>query len=68
MRIIYLLCRVLQQKSLDILNAMDLISTTKALLWTLRDAKFDLLFAHVQMFAHNMRLTYHIWILCIKKL
>jgi hypothetical protein len=48
MRIIYLLCRVLQQKSLDILNAMDLISTTKALLWTLRDAKFDLLFAHVQ--------------------
>jgi hypothetical protein len=52
MRIIYLLCRVLQQKSLDILNAMDLISTTKALLWTLRDVKFDLLFAHVQMFAH----------------
>jgi hypothetical protein len=30
--IIYLLCRVLQQKSLDILNAIDLISTTKALL------------------------------------
>jgi hypothetical protein len=49
MRIIYLLCRVLQQKSLDILNAMDLISTTKALLWTLRDVKFDLLIAHVQL-------------------
>jgi hypothetical protein len=30
--IIDLFCRALQQKSLDILNAMDLISTTKALL------------------------------------
>jgi hypothetical protein len=38
----------LQQKSLDILNAMDLISTTKALLRTLRDARFDLLLTHVQ--------------------
>ena len=30
--IIDLLCRALQQKSLDILNVMDLVSTTKALL------------------------------------
>ncbi|XP_061962456.1 uncharacterized protein LOC133682945 [Populus nigra] len=36
------------QKSLDILSAMDLVSTTKALLQTLRDAKFDLLLANVQ--------------------
>ncbi|XP_052309181.1 uncharacterized protein LOC18099599 [Populus trichocarpa] len=36
------------QKSLDILNAMDLVSTTKALLQTLRDARFDLLLANVQ--------------------
>ncbi|XP_052310914.1 uncharacterized protein LOC112327991 [Populus trichocarpa] len=36
------------QKSLDILNAMDLVSTTKALLQTLRDAIFDLLLANVQ--------------------
>eukprot|EP00258_Populus_trichocarpa_P037857 XP_024453876.1 zinc finger MYM-type protein 1 [Populus trichocarpa] len=36
------------QKSLDILNAMDLVSTTKALLQTLRDAGFDLLLANVQ--------------------
>ncbi|XP_034897677.1 uncharacterized protein [Populus alba] len=43
-----LLCRALQQKSLDILNAMDLVSTTKALLQTLRDAKFDLLLENVQ--------------------
>eukprot|EP00258_Populus_trichocarpa_P022501 XP_024438520.1 zinc finger MYM-type protein 1 [Populus trichocarpa] len=43
-----LLCRALQQKSLDILNAMDLVSTTKALLQTLRDAGFDLLLANVQ--------------------
>ena len=35
-------------KSIDILNAMDLVSTTKALLQTLRDAGFDLLFANVQ--------------------
>ncbi|XP_061948260.1 uncharacterized protein LOC133671506 [Populus nigra] len=38
------------QKSLDILNAMDLVSTTKALLQTLRDAGFDLLLANVQFF------------------
>jgi len=47
-RITNLLCRVLQQKSLDILNAMDLVSTTKALLRTLRDAEFDFLVANVQ--------------------
>jgi hypothetical protein len=43
-----LLCRVLQQKSLNILNAMDLVSTIKALLRTLRDVGFDLLLANVQ--------------------
>eukprot|EP00258_Populus_trichocarpa_P041583 XP_024457602.1 zinc finger MYM-type protein 1 [Populus trichocarpa] len=43
-----LLCRALKQKSLDILNVMDLVSTTKALLQTLRDAKFDLHLANVQ--------------------
>jgi hypothetical protein len=43
-----LLCRVLQQKSLNILNAMHLVSTTKALLRTLRDVGFDLLLANVQ--------------------
>jgi len=43
-----LLCRVLQQKSLDILNAMDLVSTTKAMLRTFRDAGFDLLLANFQ--------------------
>jgi len=43
-----LLCWALQQKSLDILYAMDLVSTTKALLQTLRDAGFDLFLANVQ--------------------
>jgi hypothetical protein len=43
-----LLCRALQQKSLDILNEMDLVSTTKVLLQTLRDAGFDLFLANVQ--------------------
>jgi hypothetical protein len=48
MRITDLLCRALQQKSLYILNVMKLISTTKTLLQTLRDARFDLLLANVQ--------------------
>ena len=48
MEITYLLCRVLQQKSLNILNAMNLVSTIKALLRTLRDVEFDLLLANVQ--------------------
>jgi len=48
MRITDLLCRALQQKSLEILNAMDLVSTTKTLLQTLRNARFDLLLANVQ--------------------
>ncbi|XP_057482633.1 uncharacterized protein LOC130769355 [Actinidia eriantha] len=43
-----LLCRALQQKSLDILNAMDLVSTTKALLQTLRVDGFDILLKHVE--------------------
>jgi len=43
-----LLCWALQQKSLDILNAMDLVSNTKALLQTLRDARFDLFLTNVQ--------------------
>jgi len=43
-----LFCPALQQKSLDILNALDLVSTTKTLLQTLRDAGFDLLLANVQ--------------------
>ena len=43
-----LLCRASQQKSLDILNAMDFVSTTKALLQTLRDVGFDLLLKNVQ--------------------
>jgi hypothetical protein len=48
MRITDLHCRALQHKSMDILNAMDLVSTTKALLQTLRDAGFDLLLVNVQ--------------------
>jgi hypothetical protein len=48
MRIIDLFCRALQQKSLDILNAIDLVSITKALLQTLKDAGFDILLTHVQ--------------------
>lgn len=42
-----LLCRALQHKSLDIVSAMDLVSTTKALLLTLREEGFDNLLAYV---------------------
>ncbi|XP_057515035.1 uncharacterized protein LOC130796692 [Actinidia eriantha] len=42
-----LLCRALQNKSLDILNAMDLVSTTKTLLQTLRQDGFNTLLMHV---------------------
>ncbi|XP_057487145.1 uncharacterized protein LOC130773207 [Actinidia eriantha] len=42
-----LLCRALQHKSLDILNAMDLVSTIKALLQTLRQDSFNTLLMHV---------------------
>ncbi|XP_038697983.1 zinc finger MYM-type protein 1-like [Tripterygium wilfordii] len=43
-----MLCRTLQQKSLDILNAMNLVSTTKELLRTLREEGFDHLLGHVK--------------------
>ncbi|XP_058223189.1 uncharacterized protein LOC131332894 [Rhododendron vialii] len=42
MGIIDLLCRALQHKSLDIINAMDLVSTTKALLRTLREEEYNI--------------------------
>ncbi|XP_074347464.1 uncharacterized protein LOC141686320 [Apium graveolens] len=43
-----LLCRALQHKSLDIVSAMYLVSTTKSLLVTLREEGFDHLFVYVQ--------------------
>ncbi|KAK1388607.1 Repressor of the inhibitor of the protein kinase-like protein [Heracleum sosnowskyi] len=42
-----LLCRALQSKSIDILNAMDLVATTKELLQSLRDDGFDVLLHYV---------------------
>ena len=36
-----MLCWALQNKSIDILNAMDLVGTTKELVQTLRDNGFD---------------------------
>ncbi|XP_057505606.1 uncharacterized protein LOC130788916 [Actinidia eriantha] len=47
MGIIDLLFRALQHKSLDILNAIDLVSTTKALLQILRQDGFNTLLMHV---------------------
>ncbi|XP_075499972.1 uncharacterized protein LOC142538541 [Primulina tabacum] len=48
MGITNLLCRALQEKSLDILSAMDYVSTTKTLLRTLREEGFELLLSHVK--------------------
>ncbi|XP_073035318.1 uncharacterized protein [Primulina eburnea] len=48
-----LLCRALQEKSLDILNSMDFVSTTKALLHTLRAEGYDILLMIVQSVCEN---------------
>ncbi|XP_075483719.1 uncharacterized protein LOC142523872 [Primulina tabacum] len=48
MGITNLLCRALQEKSLDILSAMDYVSTTKTLLRSLREEGFDHLLSHVK--------------------
>ncbi|XP_073153509.1 uncharacterized protein [Henckelia pumila] len=53
MGVIDLLCRTLQEKSLDILNAMDLVSTTKSLLHTLRAEGYDTLLMIVQSVCEN---------------
>ncbi|XP_074346469.1 uncharacterized protein LOC141685253 [Apium graveolens] len=42
-----LLCRSLQSKSIDILNAINLVATTKELLQSLRDEGFDVLLDYV---------------------
>ncbi|KAJ4758267.1 zinc finger MYM-type-like protein [Rhynchospora pubera] len=44
------LCHALQQKSLDILNAIDLVSTTKMLIQRLRDDGWELLLEKVNAF------------------
>ncbi|XP_042460546.1 zinc finger MYM-type protein 1-like [Zingiber officinale] len=49
-----LLCRALQQKYLDIINEMDLVSTTKALLLTLRNDGFDILLSYVKSFCTRL--------------
>ncbi|XP_042441196.1 zinc finger MYM-type protein 1-like [Zingiber officinale] len=54
MAITDLLCRALQQKSLDIVNAMDLVSTTKALPLTLRNDGFDILLSYVKSFCTRL--------------
>ncbi|XP_028062901.1 uncharacterized protein LOC114266212 [Camellia sinensis] len=45
-----LLCQALQYQSQDILNAMNLVSSTKALLQKVRDDKWDALLANVKSF------------------
>ncbi|KAK1362664.1 hypothetical protein POM88_047138 [Heracleum sosnowskyi] len=52
-----LLCRALQHKSLDIVSAMDLVSTTKALLLTLREEGFDHLLVYETA---NVFLCWHV--------
>lgn len=50
MKITDVLCQTLQKKSLDILNALDLVSTTKVLLGKLREDGWDPLLQEVQSF------------------
>ncbi|KAL6547370.1 hypothetical protein OROMI_023091 [Orobanche minor] len=48
MAITNLLCQALQHKSLDILNAMSFVKTTKELLQSLRDNSFDIILMQVE--------------------
>ena len=50
MEITDLLCQALQCQSQDILNAMQLVSSTKTLVQSLRDEKWDYLLANVKSF------------------
>ncbi|XP_073138845.1 uncharacterized protein [Henckelia pumila] len=50
MGITYILCQALQSKSQDIINAMELISSTKNLLQQMRDKKWDDLLVEVKSF------------------
>ncbi|KAL7116926.1 hypothetical protein ACP275_03G037400 [Erythranthe tilingii] len=47
------LCQTLQQRSQDILNAMNLVSTTKQLLQNLRDDGWDSIFNDVNLFCQS---------------
>ncbi|KAL7147930.1 hypothetical protein ABFS83_06G143300 [Erythranthe nasuta] len=53
MGITNVLCQTLQQKSQDILNAMNLVSTTKQLLQKLRDNGWDAFLSDVISFCEN---------------
>jgi hypothetical protein len=50
------LCQHLQQKSYDILNAMQLISNTKTLLQKLRNKDWDNLLEEVVSFCNNFEI------------
>ena len=50
MKITDVLCQTLQKKSIDILNALDLVSNTKVLLGKLRENGWESLLEEVQTF------------------
>ncbi|XP_075499737.1 uncharacterized protein LOC142538264 [Primulina tabacum] len=54
MGITNLLCCALQQKSLDIISAMDLVSTTKELFLRLRNDGFDILLSYIKSFCTRL--------------
>lgn len=47
------LCQALQRKSQDVLNVMNLVSTTKSLLQIMRDRWCDVFFKKVKLFYEN---------------
>ncbi|KAM7482737.1 hypothetical protein LguiB_007320 [Lonicera macranthoides] len=53
MGITHILCQALQQKSQDIVNAMQLVSTTKKLLQRLRETGWNSFFQKVQSFCEQ---------------
>ncbi|XP_028122974.1 zinc finger MYM-type protein 1-like [Camellia sinensis] len=59
LRIVNTLCQVLQQKTQDILNAMKLVSTTKALIQKLRQDDWDIFLANVVSFCNRHNIAVH---------
>jgi len=63
MRITYVLCQALQQKSQDILNAMHLVTITKTLIQKLRDDGWETLLEEVTSFCKHQDIEFLIWML-----
>ena len=50
MKITYVLCQTLQKKNIDILNAVDSVSTTKVLIGELQNSGWEPLLGDIKLF------------------